>query len=779
MQCASSMTSSPAAADRAGSTWVRNRGLLSRSGETSSRSTSPAASDRSTSDHSLWLVELIVAARMPMRRAASIWSRISASSGETSSVGPAPASRSSRVARKYTADLPQPVRWTTSARRRSTTSAPTAASWSGRSAAPGPASPVSSACARAGSVAGSTGRAAARAGSPAPGTGSPAPGAGSPAAGAGSGGGRGGSAAAASAGRGGTWPLTCGGAPLPPGVAGGPATERRRASARRRMRPDPGHGAHPGASGGPGSHSRSARVRRPRTAASARWTRSSLAVARASERAECGSACSMPKVWQQSTSRHSSSGWSRRVSWAVQSAATGGSVRPASWNSARRKPMSNRTLWATTTAPSSSLATSPATSAKAGAAATMPSVMPWISVASTGRPGARRVSYSSTTDPSGARRTMPISRARCSGHGSVPVVSRSTTAHGVTPSSTPAGAGPPSRGGASRSGRPSGVAEPAWLTPPAIPSLPSGHLDAMRSAAYGPTGTTRRRPARPVDARGATDSQLPASAAPPCLVRRGCRTPAGPGAPRSSGAPAAAAWDVARRRDRAPHACRAGRVGPPWRYRERSALLGQHHRAEDLVGKGLPARVEARVDVADQADPVQDVADVPHEGHQGSDRLPVRHADKPQVEGLLAPALPGLALHDPAVVDLEAEEEQVAESRQQPQRGRRVAVGGRQVERQDQEEDRDGLDEPVDEVGADALDPAAERPAHVEAWRVGGVPGLPVAGAARRRRVGGRRPVPWLRRLLVGRWLAVLGRLVVLRWPARAGLLGLVRSIPL
>ena len=60
--------------------------------------------------------ELTVAARMPARSAAAIWLRISASSGETMTVAPAPRSRSRAVAMKYTADLPQPVRCTTSAR---------------------------------------------------------------------------------------------------------------------------------------------------------------------------------------------------------------------------------------------------------------------------------------------------------------------------------------------------------------------------------------------------------------------------------------------------------------------------------------------------------------------------------------------------------------------------------------------------------------------------------------------------------------------------------------
>ena len=43
---------------------------------------------------------------MPARAAAPTWSRIRASSGETSRVGPAPRARSSAVATKYTADFP-------------------------------------------------------------------------------------------------------------------------------------------------------------------------------------------------------------------------------------------------------------------------------------------------------------------------------------------------------------------------------------------------------------------------------------------------------------------------------------------------------------------------------------------------------------------------------------------------------------------------------------------------------------------------------------------------
>ena len=55
---------------------------------------------------------------MPARAAAPTWSRIRASSGETSRVGPAPRARSSAVATKYIADFPHPVRWTTSTRSR-------------------------------------------------------------------------------------------------------------------------------------------------------------------------------------------------------------------------------------------------------------------------------------------------------------------------------------------------------------------------------------------------------------------------------------------------------------------------------------------------------------------------------------------------------------------------------------------------------------------------------------------------------------------------------------
>ena len=111
-----------------GSIVSRNCGLLSRSGLMSSRSTRSASSSARTASQSSRLVELTVTARMPSRCAAAIWLRISASSGLMSTVGPAPARRSSAVARKYTALLPHPVRCTHSTRRRAATRSQTASS---------------------------------------------------------------------------------------------------------------------------------------------------------------------------------------------------------------------------------------------------------------------------------------------------------------------------------------------------------------------------------------------------------------------------------------------------------------------------------------------------------------------------------------------------------------------------------------------------------------------------------------------------------------------------
>src|SRR5699024_10893169 len=51
------------------------------------------------------------------------------------SAGPAPRRRCSRADRKYTADLPQPVRWTTSTRRCCSTSAEIASNWPARKSA--------------------------------------------------------------------------------------------------------------------------------------------------------------------------------------------------------------------------------------------------------------------------------------------------------------------------------------------------------------------------------------------------------------------------------------------------------------------------------------------------------------------------------------------------------------------------------------------------------------------------------------------------------------------
>jgi hypothetical protein len=105
----------------------------------SSTSSLPERRSSSTPDHSSTLVELMVAARSPAREAAAIWSRISASSGDTTSVGPFPSSRSAVVAAQYTADLPQPVACTTNTRFRCSTSSSTALTWSSRGRASGPA----------------------------------------------------------------------------------------------------------------------------------------------------------------------------------------------------------------------------------------------------------------------------------------------------------------------------------------------------------------------------------------------------------------------------------------------------------------------------------------------------------------------------------------------------------------------------------------------------------------------------------------------------------------
>ena len=74
--------------------------MFSRSGLTSSTSAWPAVTSAYMASHSAVLAELMVRARMPALIAASTWLRISASSGDTITVGPAPRARSSAVAMK-------------------------------------------------------------------------------------------------------------------------------------------------------------------------------------------------------------------------------------------------------------------------------------------------------------------------------------------------------------------------------------------------------------------------------------------------------------------------------------------------------------------------------------------------------------------------------------------------------------------------------------------------------------------------------------------------------
>ena len=73
-----------------GSAAFSKRGLARRSGETSSTSTSFRSSASNTSCQSSALAELTVRARIPARSAAATWSRIRASSGEMTTLGPAP-----------------------------------------------------------------------------------------------------------------------------------------------------------------------------------------------------------------------------------------------------------------------------------------------------------------------------------------------------------------------------------------------------------------------------------------------------------------------------------------------------------------------------------------------------------------------------------------------------------------------------------------------------------------------------------------------------------------
>ena len=86
-------------------------------------STSSATRALNTPSHSSRLAELMVAADNPARVAASTWSRISASSGDTTSVGPSPAWRRAKAAAKYTVDFPHPVACTHSTRAPSSSAA--------------------------------------------------------------------------------------------------------------------------------------------------------------------------------------------------------------------------------------------------------------------------------------------------------------------------------------------------------------------------------------------------------------------------------------------------------------------------------------------------------------------------------------------------------------------------------------------------------------------------------------------------------------------------------
>ena len=63
-------------------------GLANRSGDTRSTSTVPASTSCMISSHSSTFVELTVRARSPAPSAAFTWSRINASRGDTTRVGP-------------------------------------------------------------------------------------------------------------------------------------------------------------------------------------------------------------------------------------------------------------------------------------------------------------------------------------------------------------------------------------------------------------------------------------------------------------------------------------------------------------------------------------------------------------------------------------------------------------------------------------------------------------------------------------------------------------------
>ena len=114
MQCASSTTSNGRLSAIAGSTFERNLWFPNRSGEIKRRSTSPRFISASMRVHLSTLDELMVRVTTPILLAASSWLRINASKGDTNSVGPAPRTRNSLAAMKYTILLPQPARCTRS-----------------------------------------------------------------------------------------------------------------------------------------------------------------------------------------------------------------------------------------------------------------------------------------------------------------------------------------------------------------------------------------------------------------------------------------------------------------------------------------------------------------------------------------------------------------------------------------------------------------------------------------------------------------------------------------
>ena len=91
MQWTSSTTNRPMLRAMDGSVSRMKPSSARRSGDTSRTSTSSAARAARISGHASRLLELTVTARRPMRAAALIWLRISASRGLMMTVGPSPA----------------------------------------------------------------------------------------------------------------------------------------------------------------------------------------------------------------------------------------------------------------------------------------------------------------------------------------------------------------------------------------------------------------------------------------------------------------------------------------------------------------------------------------------------------------------------------------------------------------------------------------------------------------------------------------------------------------